>query len=116
MSYVSFRVTKTDKALIRHIVKRAMRHAKEAGIAYDPQDCAMDITACHANGTKLDLIELLGATDFNFIHDVFGIRQHLSRRTGKLKHCFVPRYMALTRRDKRVLNRVRQLRAAGKIA
>jgi hypothetical protein len=52
----------------------------------------MDITACHLNGCPLRLGELLGADDANFAHDVFGIRRHLNRETGKLEDCFCPRY------------------------
>jgi len=57
-------------------------------------DADMDVTACHANGNKLDLAGLLAADDFNFSHDVFGIYRHIDRDTGKLGNCFRPRYSA----------------------
>jgi hypothetical protein len=42
--------------------------------------------------TGLDLDGLLAATDADFAHDLFGIIRHMNRHTGKLGHCFVPRY------------------------
>ena len=52
----------------------------------------MDIESTHNNGCKLNLYELLKADDYNFIHDVNGIRRHINRNTGKLEDCFIPRY------------------------
>lgn len=40
----------------------------------------------------LRLGELFAADEFNFMHDICGIRVHLDRITGKLKDCFVPRF------------------------
>lgn len=57
----------------------------------DKMDVQMDVTACHANGCPLDLKKLLDADDFNFAHDIFGINQHINRKTGKLERFFVPR-------------------------
>lgn len=51
----------------------------------------MDITACHCNGCPLDLEKLLNAGEFDFTHDVLGIRRHVSRETGEMQNCFVPR-------------------------
>lgn len=59
-------------------------------------DIIMDIEAVHCNGNPLRLNDLLDAPNFDFAHDVFGIQQHLDRRTGKLQNCFVPRYSART--------------------
>ena len=51
----------------------------------------MDIAAVHiVNPLRLE--ELLNADDFNFFHDVVGIRDNLNRRTGKLENCFIPRF------------------------
>jgi len=55
-------------------------------------DALMDVTACHLNGCPLRLQELLDTDTFNFAHDVFGIRRHLSRETGELGDCFLPRF------------------------
>ena len=54
-------------------------------------DLEMDIVACHLNGCPLDLKKLLGADNFNLVHDVGGIRRHMNRTTGKLEDCFLPR-------------------------
>ena len=74
------------------IAKRAYSMALSAGFKYEVTGAIMDIDACHNNGCPLKLQELLDADDFNFAHDVFGIRQHINRQTGKLENCFVPRY------------------------
>ena len=80
--------------LERDIMQRASKMAATLGVSYPNMDILMDIDACHANGCPLKLQELLQADDFNFSHDVLGIRQHLNRKTGKLMDCFVPRYAA----------------------
>lgn len=77
---------------IAAIAKRAVHMAAKVGFDYGFMDADMDITACHMNGAPLRLNELLAADDLNFSHDVFGIRRHLNRETGKLEDCFSPRY------------------------
>lgn len=52
----------------------------------------MDITATHLNGCPLRLSELLYADDFNFLHDITGIFNHLDRSNGQLSNCFLPRF------------------------
>jgi len=86
---ISFTVSKNDAVIILKIAKRAR---KISGNKYPLLDAEMDITATHANGCPLKLAELLAADDFNFIHDVFGIRRHLDRETGELMDCFSPRF------------------------
>ena len=89
-----------DKAtmdLESQIARRAVKMASdlfEADFSYKQLDVIMDIDACHNNGCPLKLQELLEADDFNFAHDVFGIRRHIDRTTGKLQNCFLPRYSA----------------------
>lgn len=77
---------------IAAIARRAIQVAAQHGVQYEFMDADMDITACHLNGTPLKLKELLAADAVNFAHDVFGIRRHLNRETGKLEDCFCPRY------------------------
>lgn len=86
-----FETSKSDGDLIRQIVERVKRFCAEQGIDYDPLTCDMDITATHANGCPLDLAKLLAAPDFDFVHDVFGIRRHINRETGQLERLFLPR-------------------------
>lgn len=93
----SFEVSKKDRSLISKIVKRAIKLADakslfRLGETYTLLDCEMDLTACHANGNPLRLEELLKTDDVNFGHDVFGIRRHLDRNTGKLGGMFLPRF------------------------
>lgn len=89
---ISFKATKEDFALISKIAKRAVALAAKFDVDYDIMTANMDINSCHSNGTPLRLAALLAADDFNFGHDVFGIRRHINRETGKLENCFVPRF------------------------
>ncbi len=84
----------TDKEMdvITKIADRASKMVAKTGRLYKTIGAVMDIAATHLNGCPLNLEGLLVADDFNFAHDVLGIREHLDRRTGKLKDCFVPRY------------------------
>lgn len=47
-----------------------------------------------ADGCPLKLEALAKADEANFAHDVFGIRRHIDRETGKLGDCFLPRFAA----------------------
>jgi len=76
------------------IAERAVAMAQQFGVRYDQSTALMDIDACHSNGCPLKLAEMLAADDSNFAHDVFGIRRHISRTTGKLGGCFLPRFAA----------------------
>lgn len=89
---VSFDATKKDMKIINLIVDRAFNEFDN--ISGDKTDLAMDITATHCNGNKLDLERILTADKFNFAHDVFGIQGNINRRTGKLMRCFLPRFTA----------------------
>ena len=89
---ISFHATKKELELIGKIVERAMRIPHNDEFEYNHMTCHMDITACHANGTPLNLEALLSADDFNFSHDVFGIARHINRTTGQIEGCFVPRF------------------------
>ncbi len=91
MREVSFRASEVDRGLIGSIVRRAVKVAKKHGSKVDPEDLEMDLRATHANGCPLDLPKLLAADDFNFTHDVFGIRRHIDRSTGELTDHFLPR-------------------------
>lgn len=91
---IKWATNKEDMNLEASIARRAVAMAKGLGVQYDQMSAVMDIDACHNNGNPLKLQELLEADDFNFGHDVFGIRQHIDRQTGMLGDCFVPRYSA----------------------
>lgn len=80
------KISKQNSLLINHCVKRIVRRNPEI----DATTMTMDLSAVHIS-CPLDLLGLLGADDFNFAHDMFGIRRHMNRDTGKLENCFLPR-------------------------
>jgi len=90
--HVSFTVSEKEMKIIRVLARRAHALAALIYTDYSVLDASMDITACHANGCSLDLAGLLRARDPDFAHDVFGIRRHIDRKSGKLGGYFVPRY------------------------
>lgn len=89
---VSFTVSKREREAIVEIARRAKSIALKHGGDYSMMDAEMDVTATHSNGNPLRLFDLMAADDFNFTHDVFGIRRHLNRETGQLEDFFRPRY------------------------
>lgn len=92
---VSFKGTAAELELAGKIAERAVKLRQERGVAPGAEeslDIEMDVLATHLNGCKLKLLELLNADDFNFSHDVFGIRTNLDRLTGKIGGGFHPRY------------------------
>ena len=90
---VSFDTTKKDARLINRIARRAMKREALKQLADgDIVQIEMDLTAVHANGCPLRLKDFLEAPDFDFSHDIVGIRRHLNRDTGQLEDCFLPRY------------------------
>lgn len=96
---IEFTTDPHDRELISAIAKRYIDRAEELRAAtpggvfppIDRMSLEMDLAACHSNGTPLDLEKLLAAPNFDFSHDVSGIRQHIDRRTGMLTGCFLPR-------------------------
>lgn len=89
---INWDITEEESNLINKIARRTITMGEKVGSVYSMLDVVMDISATHGNGCSLKLQELLDADDFNFAQDVFGIRHHIDRRTGKLGDCFVPRY------------------------
>lgn len=77
-----------DRKLIEDIAHRA---CESLGGYETLLDIVMDITACHLNGNPLDLNKFLNFEEFDFIHDVLGIRKNMNRNTGVLGNCFLPR-------------------------
>jgi len=89
-----FDVSTSEADTIDKIVDRALAGDK----TIDALSLDMDLCATHANGCPMDFAKLLAADNFNFWHDVDGIRRHIDRTTGRLTHCFLPR-ASLRRRD-----------------
>jgi hypothetical protein len=88
---VSFKCSPEDGQFITQIAARAVRMATKLGVTYDLRSWSMDVTAVHCNAVPLDLPKLLQAGEFDFAHDLLGIRRHLDRETGQLRECFLPR-------------------------
>ncbi|KKL70522.1 hypothetical protein LCGC14_2104090 [marine sediment metagenome] len=80
--------TRAEVELASDIAKRAVKLLGTGKVL----TFAMDIQACHTHGCCLKLVDLLKASEGDFLHDVLGINSHIDRSTGKLKDCFLPRY------------------------
>lgn len=93
---VKLDATKHEMKLIKAISKRVQEmdyiYSLEHDVEYPLMEAMMDINACHSNGNPLRLKDLLEADNFNFMHDVFGIRRHINRETGELENLFSPRF------------------------
>lgn len=98
---VKWNVRKGEAAYIAEIANRVIPMLEERdGSDYNTEtwaalhrDIQMDITAAHANGCPLQLRALLAADDFNFAHDVLGIRRFIDRSTGRIPaEKFWPRF------------------------
>lgn len=83
------KLTAKDSMTIGRIVDRA----SEVFAGAPKMTIMMDISACHISN-PLRLEDLLGADEFNFMHDVLGIYRHIDRDTGALKNSFSPRFSA----------------------
>lgn len=92
MATINFTTTRSEFALIKDIAERAVSLSYQMAERLVWSDVAMDITAVHAGPCRLSLTDLLRADDFNFCHDIYGIRRHLNRDTGQLERHFVPRF------------------------
>ena len=83
--------TEEEQRAVDAIVRRAVRELQNI----DPIKLHVDLSVVHAT-VPLDLERLKNFPPFDFAHDIYGIRNCLNRRTGKLEKCFSPR---CTRRD-----------------
>jgi hypothetical protein len=86
------RTSRQESELIMMIAERALAISRSYSIQYS--NIQTDLLACHLNGNPLNLRGLLDADDYNFAHDIFGIRRHLDRNTGELIGGFRPRFSA----------------------
>jgi len=102
---VDFKATTEELDLVHEIARRAVAQAATQHILVDFLGLTMDLLACH-NQCPLDLARLAGAPIGDFVHDVFGIRHHLDRRTGELRDCFLPRFALPEKAEKGVDNKV----------
>lgn len=94
---INFKCSPEDGALIGLIVKRGIEMGREFNVPLDHLTMAMDITACHCNGTPLKLLQMLMSDPSDFSHDLLGITRFIDRKTGKLCGGFVPRFADTTK-------------------
>jgi hypothetical protein len=86
-------MTKTNRLEYEYILEiadRALPLYADFGLPDDKLTITMDLDFAH-ECYPIDLFALLKADESTFVHDVFGIRRHMNRRTKKLEGCFVPR-------------------------
>ena len=96
MVEIRFNVSSVDHKTITKIAARAVAVSLSQGSepVLDQCEILMDLTAVHANGCPLRLDDFLSGLDFDFSHDIAGIRRYLNRETGQLGGCFSPRFAA----------------------
>ena len=95
---LNFKVAPSDFALIFVISKRASALLKERDSAKARIEMEMDLVAVH-NCCPLRLADLLGTNDFDFVHEIVGIREnfyritgYFQRKTGYFQNGFWPRF------------------------
>jgi len=84
-------LTEEQEDYLKIILERIQKMNQLGDCDYDLLDLRMDLTAIHQNDVELDFKRLAEAKEFNFQHDIFGIRKHIDRNTGKLTRGFLPR-------------------------
>ena len=89
---VEWDVSKADARLIVKMAERAEPLFTRQEVEFDRTQFCMDVTAVHRNGCPLRLAELLAADEFEFLHDIAGIRRFVDRSTGELTRGFHPRF------------------------
>lgn len=77
---ITFTVTKADQKYLEAILKRSRQERHDQ----DPVNTLMCLTACHANGCRLDLERLLNSPKPDFFYDMNGICTYLNKLTGKI--------------------------------
>lgn len=87
---VDFTTTREQDDLIRRICERLEQRPQPK--AYRRINMSMDLAAACNNGNPpMNLQKLLDSSDFDFVHDLDGISNHISHETGKIGGCFLPR-------------------------
>lgn len=73
------------------IIKIAKRAKEEINNNIDVFDTFMNLSEVNKQ-KPLNLKAMLEAPLDQLAHDIYGIDQHLNKKTGKLENCFLPRY------------------------
>jgi hypothetical protein len=58
----------------------------------EPMELTATLVACHLNGCRLRLRDMLAGDDRDVFHDIGGIARNIDRQTGTLLNDFVPRF------------------------
>jgi hypothetical protein len=80
-----------ENSLIQQIAERAARMYKKYGRDVQSSYIESELRIVHFEIKPLHLKHLLEASDFNFMHDILGIHNHLDILDGSLKR-FLPRF------------------------
>jgi len=93
---INWKLGDDERALVDRIAARAAGIGRDLGLTDDDLETQfqMDVTCVHNHICRLRLGEMADADDFNFGHDVLGIRRHLDRERIELRDFFVPRFAA----------------------
>ena len=89
MNFATIEISKADEKKITAIINRANDMELFAG-EWHALDSRMSLVAAHS-AEALNLDRLLKSDDDSFIHDLYGIDDHVDHETGKLRDCFFPR-------------------------
>lgn len=92
---INWKLDDATSASIDRVIDLAIK--RKIISAEEKQNYAMDLTACHNSGCRLDFAKLLDFDGFSMAHDLYGINRHIDRRSGKLRNCFLPRCAARTK-------------------
>ncbi len=87
---INWGMNKEENKIALEIALRAIKNDPELNLL----NTLMDIEATHLNGNPLRLKDLFEADNFNFMHDIIGIHNHIDRESGKLTRGFSPRFSA----------------------
>ena len=89
----------TDMKLIHAIADRAVAYYERIDVKVKPQFIQHQLLLVHEEVAQLRLQALLDADDFNFMHDISGIRRHLViGKPCRFADGFFPRYAVPSRR------------------
>lgn len=96
---IDFNTDNTDNHLAACV--RFENIAREPDAFGSRQSRMMDLAAAdgHNGNAAIDWARLLAADDFNFVHDVAGIHNHIDRRTGRIESGFLPRFARVSTAD-----------------
>lgn len=84
-------LSKADTQRVFDIANRAISVAEENNIKLDRVRTFIAVGMAHEKN-PLELDSLLKADNLNFIHDLFGILNHIDLNTGEMRDSFLPRF------------------------